>query len=644
MKLLYLYIRDYGILKDIEFNFDSEYRFHFDKDTRELTGGETESALPKNFFSINKKGNDRVVESISAIVGNNGAGKTSIANFLDELGKHDGIIIYMKGNELYLCIISHGKGTMVIYDMAAFNRIDLGELKKDFKIIYCSNAFSTQNVCLRQDDNFIDLSTSNLLRDGYFRDKDHEQTVDAYCRTELNDNIRFFAECDKHKKTMFNLPIPTGIDISINDTRVKKYIEGCQKYIATNSAQKDQPTFRQCKNIKEINRIVSASQNAFALIYFSFLIDILNFQGDLNQDYWVESTKYLLNQLKKESIDNSLAFKHFFKKLLKAFKGWIDKNSTGDKLGKKHELSDLGSRIAQVYKLVRLIEKNNWTFTFFPYCSCEINLLKEGEKEKIIKIINCYYDGNFINRYLDFSWIPRLAAGEYAQLSLYARLFRIQKTPLEKGGKIITPVDKDGNGDRDIIIFFDEIEITVHPELQRKLVFYLIEFFEEFYQGFKVHLIFATHSPVLLSDIPKSNVCFLKRETDENNNPIVKNVTKKRKDNTDKEENNTFGANIHSLYRHSFFMNEGSMGAFATKKINEIIKELNPDDEKQKKEKFYGEKYNELEERINLIGEPVIRDNLMNLLISRHSDPRQAKYDRLKKELDKLEKSIKERK
>ncbi len=33
MQLLYLYIPDYGILKDVELNFTANHRFHYDKET-----------------------------------------------------------------------------------------------------------------------------------------------------------------------------------------------------------------------------------------------------------------------------------------------------------------------------------------------------------------------------------------------------------------------------------------------------------------------------------------------------------------------------------------------------------------------------------------------------------------------------------
>jgi len=57
---------------------------------------------------------------------------------------------------------------------------------------------------------------------------------------------------------------------------------------------------------------------------------------------------------------------------------------------------------------------------------------------------------------------------------------------------------------------------------------------------------------------------FLKKGTDGN----CKNIT---------EETNieTFGANIHSLLSHGFFMNDGLIGDFAKEKINKAIEYLN---------------------------------------------------------------------
>ncbi len=109
------------------------------------------------------------------------------------------------------------------------------------------------------------------------------------------------------------------------------------------------------------------------------------------------------------------------------------------------------------------------------------------------------------------------------------------------------------------IFLFDEPEISLHPDWQKRYI-------NEVYNLLKKmkgnnHFIFTSHSPFLLSDIPKQNIIFL--DKDEKGNCKVVDGLKKKKQ--------TFGANIHTLLSDSFFMEDGLMGEFAKSKINEII-------------------------------------------------------------------------
>jgi len=100
-----------------------------------------------------------------------------------------------------------------------------------------------------------------------------------------------------------------------------------------------------------------------------------------------------------------------------------------------------------------------------------------------------------------------------------------------------------------------------HPDLQRVFIYELIESIKRIkLKNIKnINCIFVTHSPFILSDIPHHNILFL----DIDGNPILDLNVK------------TFGANIHDLLKHSFFLKEGSMGEFAKRKINDTINWLN---------------------------------------------------------------------
>jgi hypothetical protein len=96
-----------------------------------------------------------------------------------------------------------------------------------------------------------------------------------------------------------------------------------------------------------------------------------------------------------------------------------------------------------------------------------------------------------------------------------------------------------------------------------------------------------------------------------------------------KDMERTFGANIHNLYRSSFFMQDGLMGKFAKEKIDGVIKELRGDSEIAEKRK------KEIRYIIDTIGEDVLRTGLEKLYEGRFP---LTEKERLEKEFIHLEK------
>lgn len=105
-------------------------------------------------------------------------------------------------------------------------------------------------------------------------------------------------------------------------------------------------------------------------------------------------------------------------------------------------------------------------------------------------------------------------------------------------------------------IILEEIELYFHPELQQQFVEFLLTAIDQMnienINGINIMLV--THSPYVLSDIPKSNVLALRKEDCE------KEIALK-----------TFGANIHDMLKDSFFLSNGSVGYFAQWEIGHIM-------------------------------------------------------------------------
>jgi len=144
---------------------------------------------------------------------------------------------------------------------------------------------------------------------------------------------------------------------------------------------------------------------------------------------------------------------------------------------------------------------------------------------------------------------------------------------------------------RSVNLILEEIELYYHPEYQRGYINRLLELI----RGMKlkkvknVNIVFVTHSPFILSDIPRCNVLFL-----EDGMAI------------DKMQENTFGANIHSLLKNGFFLPNLPMGEFAYQKINEMFRKLNAGD-------VAAEEFDALYQDILRVGEPYLRNELLNL-------------------------------
>lgn len=114
---------------------------------------------------------------------------------------------------------------------------------------------------------------------------------------------------------------------------------------------------------------------------------------------------------------------------------------------------------------------------------------------------------------------------------------------------------------KDNLLLFDEVELYLHPNWQKRILKIILNFIKENQLAKNLHVIVSSHSPFILSDIPKENVIFLEKDKETGN---CINATEKMKD------FNTFGANIHTLLSHGFFMKDGLMGEFAKSKIERI--------------------------------------------------------------------------
>lgn len=221
-----------------------------------------------------------------------------------------------------------------------------------------------------------------------------------------------------------------------------------------------------------------------------------------------------------------------------------------------------------------------------------------------------------------FSFIfnPPISSGQKAKEIINARINDSIKKINQK------------NPNENILILLDEADLKLHLEWQRQFLYDLIKFLNS-YPNNKFFILYATHSPMILSDVTNDRVVFLKKK-DEKYSEDKQDFTK-----------STFGANIYDIYSDSFFVNN-FMGEFAQNKINEVIKII--DEYKEKKEKnpdefMPNEKALDNLKVVKSIGEPLLRNKLEDEIKSLVKDDimeivnnlKDKKNEEIEKELEK---------
>ena len=200
-----------------------------------------------------------------------------------------------------------------------------------------------------------------------------------------------------------------------------------------------------------------------------------------------------------------------------------------------------------------------------------------------------------------------LSSGEKVMYDLFSSLYENQyrlSNSLQNTNHLFA---KNNKASDNCIILLDEPEMGFHPQWKKNFIKSIISIFPLIFKGKQVQIVFTTHDPLTLSDIPNSCITFLDK-TIEGNTIINKNKMRQ-----------TFGANIHDLLAHSFFLENGFMGEFAEETIKDLINFLelevndNPRDAidklllKRSWNKALAQKV------INIVDEPFIKDRLQNL-------------------------------
>lgn len=252
----------------------------------------------------------------------------------------------------------------------------------------------------------------------------------------------------------------------------------------------------------------------------------------------------------------------------------------------------------------------------------EVNIEKVGA-EVFNSLIGIYekmlskFSWSNIGGVLEIRSGKKLSTGEKSLLDMYSSIYDYLKRW----------DDKDHMYSENCILLLDEPEQGYHPLWKKKFIDALTITLPILFNTNNIikniQVIFTTHDPLTLSDIPKDNIVFLAK----GGNNITELASKQAK--------KTFGANISDLLEDSFFISGSLMGDFVEKKINETISWIAK--VKQHPTDIPADKFEYYKKTIALIEEPIIRIKLSEMLDELLGQNPNFQRQMIQKEIDYLE-------
>ncbi|AJH14533.1 AAA family ATPase [Myroides profundi] len=630
--------------KEYSIDFGSEFKYNFDPKNNVLNVEKNINHIP---FFYNEN-DSKVIQNLSLIVGANGSGKTSI---LDNLFN----TINSKNYSTYLIIFSEDN----FYNLNSSEDLDINvsfnqsipfndsirkhlepEKNTDFltllpQTIYLSNVFDSTSykAALNNNEKVFDLSNQGILIklkeeiNNYYSNIYQEDRLILLEIENRRNILNFLTSTEALNFDQSNLFYKSNRSIILFFIHVSEIFNRTLCKLESDIVNTIRESYKQTQKIKEIESIL----NKVNIFFFDYIFDK---EPDLTRKLEIKDYDYLLKVFNSNSSRDKNISKAI--NLLKDLINLEEKqnntkassrNYSRNELPNETVLKNLKERLVFDISLFKITDKilND----YFSITDTDLNeienillsdlnytknrfMIEEAPLYKAFDFIDfdkvAYMDSNSlefegiesffefksmftenIGDFIDFNKLlhnyftvkfHRLSSGELAFLNLFSRLYSL----------------KDKLKSNSLIILVDEVDLYLHPQWQKEIVSNFIKFCNTVFHDKKVQIIMTTNNAIPVSDVLKHNVVLLGQDQ------------KQHFDNY----RNTFGGNIFNLLNDTFFIQDGFIGEFAQIKIQELIDMLYERDTT-----YLVEHMDEIEKRINLIGEDLIKNKLLEILEQR---------------------------
>lgn len=616
-----------------------------------------ERKIPEELYNVESLNNEKIKISISAISGKNGSGKSTliellflaINNFSVKFNKKNekADLIYVNDIrvEFYFKTYSRQKNEDVskyykikVYD----NEVTIHRYKKS-KNEYVLNSVPIYEYKYKLQDFFYTVTINHShyayntedLGDwlnGLFHKNDAYQTPLVLNPMRTKGDFKISTENHLVKSRLIaNLVKPTA---KFNFKKLTDNLEAIELDISLNDTKRDKIIYELPTDIKEIKEKIKLQDlNLNEDLIFRKINKHYKFSYDANDS---KRLRIAFDYLKYKLVNICVTYSDYeiyFDKTKKNFN-----EELLDEYFKELFINDeshITFKLKQTLNYIRFsknnipIKKQRVPLKIISNYISNIKKNKNYSKINTIELIPPpFFNTDIIlnsdkNEKIEFK---TLSSGEKQKIySISSILYHLSNLDSVKNTRTKTAYTN-------VNIVLEEIELYFHPEMQRNFINDILDSISgiELYKIKAINFCFVSHSPFILSDIPKENIMFLE------------NIDNKAVQISD--DKSTFGANIHDLLKDGFFMKKGSIGEFAKNRITKTIQWLNlirEENEKSIKNDFEML----LEEKeyhkniIEIIDEPIIKTKLLEMYSEVFGNDERKKH--LEFEIERLNKELK---
>lgn len=652
------------LVKEEMYYFYSDYRIEINEDFEEIIFNKTS---PTDLFNISGK-NREISINLSAIVGKNGTGKSSIIELLFRgINNLACNYLWMTGKSMKTITaklkVVEGVHMIFYFQSDAFYKVEIHDSK--FKIF----KFNINNIILSTDESIHDKFE---LKDFFYTEAVNYSHY-AYNSLEFgyykSDIFIDWLEELFHKNDSYQTPLVLNPMRTEGNFDINRENDLVKQRLLANILRLDEGNV----NFRKFGDNLEAKSLRLKLkpkkIIFSYWgknskgkpveikFDLGIYSKQERRDF---ITKLMINLVDDISFNSnklddnvySHAEMYIIYKITSICKKYIEYHGFLDESGKRITISKFDQLIIQLagdtshitFKLkqtLNFLKKDNINFEGneleIPIIKLSKQINENLNKDQLILelIPPPIFDIEIILENINTKEIvlfSTLSSGEkqlvYLVSSLLYHLYNLDSVT---GYKVKY---------KNINIVLEEIELYFHPEYQKNFIKYFLDSIERI--ALKniesINICFVTHSPFILSDIPSNNIMFLE--------VIGGKATQQ------KNKRKTFGANIHELLTDNFFMSDGFIGDFAKSKIektidwlnNELIEKIKFDKENTSND-LLNYKSNQAElifhkGVILLIDEPIIKIKLSEMLYEINPNENTFHKDLIKEQIRILESKL----